>query len=36
MRRGENEPLLDFVEALEKRNGDKDYDCFLAVADFEL
>ena len=33
---GEEIPLLDFVEAGEKRDGDKDDDCFFAVADFEL
>ncbi len=29
-------PLLDFVEALEERYGDENYDCFFAVADFDL
>ena len=29
-------PLLDFVEALKERAGDEDYDCFFAVADFDL
>lgn len=29
-------PLLDFVEASEKRDGDEDYDCFFAMANFEL
>ena len=29
-------PLLDFVEAGEEGDGDEDYDCFFAVADFEL
>lgn len=30
------ESLLGLVESLEKGNGDKDHDCALAVADFEL
>ena len=30
------EALLDLVEAREEGDGDEDYDCFLAVADFEL
>ena len=30
------EALLDLVEAWEERNGDEDYDCFLAVANFDL
>lgn len=29
-------PLLDFVEALEERNGDEDDDGLLAVADLDL
>ncbi len=29
-------PLLDFVEAGEKGNGDEYDDCFFAVADFDL
>ena len=29
-------PLLNFVEALEERDGNEDDDGFLAVADFEL
>ena len=29
-------PLLDFVKAWEKRHGDEDDDCFLAVADVDL
>ena len=34
---GEREvPLLDFVEAGEEGDGDEDYDCFFAVADFKL
>ena len=28
--------LLHLVEAGEERDGDEDYDCFLAVADFDL
>lgn len=35
-RRGGWVPLLDFVEAREKRNGDEDDDCFLAVANIDL
>lgn len=31
-----NLPLLDAVEALQKRNGDKDGNSLLAVADFDL
>ena len=34
--RGGEVPLLDFVEAGEEGDGDEDYDCFFAVADFEL
>lgn len=29
-------PLLDFVEALEERDGDEDDDGLLAVADLDL
>ena len=29
-------PLLDFVEAGEEGDGDKDHNCLFAVADFEL
>lgn len=29
-------PLLNFVKAWEEGNGNKDDDCFFAVADFEL
>lgn len=32
----EDVPLLDLVEAGEKRYGDENDDRFLAVADFEL
>ena len=35
VRRG-NVPLLDLVEALEERDGDKDDDGLLALADFDL
>ena len=34
--KGEEVPLLDFVEAGEERDGDEDDDSFFAVADFEL
>lgn len=29
-------PLLDFVEARKEGNGNKDDNCFFAMADFEL
>ena len=32
----DNVPLLDFVEASEEGDGDKNDDCFFAVANFEL
>lgn len=34
--RGGDIPLLDLVEALEGGDGDKDDNCLLAVADFNL
>jgi len=34
-RRG-NIPLLNLMKALQGRNGDKDSNCLLAVADFNL